>query len=153
MLALLIYLTGVIPSTSKQCPATAGDLVLVQIESRTSVEGYTLSENNSSYLIDPTLSGEFWKCPYRPAVILSTNKKKEGRYAFLLVPLTTSSFEGAISLKEIGVTLPSSLLNLSAYVFPRAIEILCLHSQVGLRISFSEAMLTSKFHRQRCSRH
>ena len=124
MLAPLIYLTGMIPSTSKECPATAGDIVLVQIEPRTSVEGYTLAENNSCYLIDSTLSEEFWKCPFHSAVILSINEKKEGCYAFLLIPLTTSSFEGVISLKEIGITLPSSLSNLSAYVFPRAIEIL-----------------------------
>ena len=117
MLASFIYLTGPIPLASKECPATAGDLVFVQIKPRTSAEGYTLAENNSSYLVDPTLSGEFWKCPFRPAVILSTSKKKEGRYAFLLVPLTTASLEGAISLKEIDIGLPSSLSNLSAYCF------------------------------------
>ena len=142
MLAPFIYLTGAISSTSKECPATPGDLVFVQIEPRTSVEGYTLAENNSSYLVDPTLSGEFWKCPFRPAVILSTSKKKEGRYTFLLVPLTTASLEGAISLKEIDIGLPVSLSNLSAYVFPRAIEILCLPSQVSLQIFFNAATLT-----------
>ena len=104
-----------IASTSKDCPATPGDLVFFQIEPRISVEGYTLAENNSSYLVDPTLSGEFWKCPFCPAVILSTNKKKAGRYAFLLVPLTTSSLEGAVSLKEIDIGLHASLSNLSAY--------------------------------------
>ena len=142
MLAPFIYLTGAISSTSKECPATPGDLVFVQIEPRTSVEGYTLAENNSSYLVDPTLSGEFWKCPFRPAAILSTSKKKEGRYTFLLVPLTTASLEGAISLKEIDIGLPVSLSNLSAYVFPRAIEILCLPSQVSLQIFFNAATLT-----------
>jgi hypothetical protein len=147
MLAPFIYLTGAIPSTSKECPATPGDLVFVQIEPRTSVEGYTLPE---SYLVDPTLSGEFWKCPFRPAVILSANKKKEGRYAFLLVPLTTSPLEGAISLKEIDISLPVSLSNMSAYVFPRAIEILC---QVGLQIFFNAATLTRESDRHRCCHH
>jgi len=153
MLAPFIYLTGSIPSTSTECPAAPGDLVFVRIEPRTSVEGYTLAENNSSYLVDPTLSGEFWECSFRPAVILSARKKKEGRYAFLLVPLTTASLEGAIPLNEIGVGLPSSLLNLSAYVFPRAIEILCVPSQVGLQIFFNGATLTRESDRHRCSRH
>ena len=151
MLPPFIYLTDVIPSTSKECPATPEDLVFVQIEPRTSVEGYTLAENNTSYLVDPTLSGEFWKCPFRPAVILSTNKKKAGRYAFLLVSLTTSSLEDAISLKEIDIGLPNSLSNLSAYVFPRAIEIYCLPSQVSFQISFNAATLTRESDRHRCS--
>jgi hypothetical protein len=155
MLAPFIYLTGAIPSTSKECllTLTPGDLVFVQIEPRTSVEGYTLAENNSSYFVDPTLSGEFWKCPFRPAVILSANKKREGRYAFFLVPLTTSPLEGAISLKEIDISLPSSLSNLSAYVFPRAIEILCLPSQVSIQISFDAATLTRESDRHRCYHH
>ena len=58
------------------------------------------------------------------------------------LPLTTASLEGAISLKEIDIGLPVSLSNLFAYVFPRAIEILCLPSQVGLQIFFNAATLT-----------
>ncbi|KIM38474.1 hypothetical protein M413DRAFT_242165 [Hebeloma cylindrosporum] len=122
-----------IPITAKECLAGPGDLVLVQINPQTSVEGYTLRDDNSSYWADPSLSGDSWKCLFRPAVILSTKGTEEGRYSFLIIPLTKLRPVDALSLKEIGVAgLPESLSNLSAYVFPRALEIRCLPTQTPL---------------------
>jgi hypothetical protein len=85
---------------------------------RTSVEGDTFREDNSSYLPDLSLFGESWKAPFCPAVILSRKEQEGGRYSFRLIPLTTLTSEGAISLKAIGVDgLPASFSNLSPYVF------------------------------------
>jgi hypothetical protein len=121
---------------TREPPAARGDLVLVQIDMRTSVEGNTFREENSSYFPNLSLSGESWKAPFRPAIILSRKVNEGGRYSFWLIPLTEQTREGALSLKEFGVDyLPDSLSNLSAYVFPRAIEIYSLPSQVYLRIS------------------
>ena len=53
----------------REFPA-AGDLVLVQIDMPTSVEGDTLRKDNSSYLPNPSLSGESWRAPFRPAIVL-----------------------------------------------------------------------------------
>jgi hypothetical protein len=76
---------------------------------QTSVEGNSLRKNNSSYLS--------WKAPFRPAIIVNRILNKGGR-------LTNLTPEGALSLKEFGVDyLPDSLSNLSAYVFPHAIEV------------------------------
>ena len=134
--ALIVNSTDPMPVIAKEPPAARGDLVLVQIDMRTSVEGDTLREDNSSYLPNLSLSGESWKAPFRPAIILSRKVNEGGRYSFWLIPLTEQTHEGALSLKEFGVDyLPSSLSNLSAYVFPRAIEIYSLPSQVYLPIS------------------
>jgi casein kinase I family protein HRR25 len=139
---LIVNFTDPIPAISRECPAAPGDLVLVQINPQTSVEGYTLRDDNSAYWSDPSLSGESWKSPFRPAVILSSTEKEEGRYSFLVVPLTKLTPGGALSLKEIGVAgLPDSLSNLFAYVFPRATEIRCLPSQVHLSIFFNASQL------------
>jgi casein kinase I family protein HRR25 len=142
---LIVNSTDPVPIISKECPAAPGDLVLVQLNLQTSVEGHTLREDNSSYWEDPSLSGESWKSPFRPAVILSTTEKEEGRCSLLLVPLTKLTPADALSLKEIRVDgLPDSLLNLSAYVFPRAMEIRCLPSQVHFPISFNVSHLIYK---------
>ena len=141
---LIVNSTDPMPVITKECPAAAGDLVLVQINLQTSVEGYTLRDGNSSHFPDPSLSGESWKSPFRPAVILSTTVKEEGRFSFLLVPLTKLSPMDALSTREIGVDgLPDSVSNLSAYVFPRAMKIHCLPSQVNLHIFFNSSQLTN----------
>ena len=49
---------------------------------------------------------------------------------------------GALSLREIGVDgLPESVSNLSAYVFPRAMEIHCLPTPVNFHIFFNASQL------------
>ena len=141
--ALIVNSTD--PMIVKESPAAPGDLVLVQIDMQTSVEGNTFREDNSSYLPNPSVSGESWKAPFRPAIILSRKVNEGGRYSFWLIPLTKLTPEGGLSLKEFGVDcLPGSLSNLSAYVFPRAIEIYSLPSQVHLQIFFNTSVLTSE---------
>ena len=71
----------------KECPAAPGVLVLVQINLRTSAEGYTLRDD-SSYWSDPSLYGESWKSPFRPAILLSATKKEEGHHSRLVIPLS-----------------------------------------------------------------
>ena len=117
----------------REFPA-AGDLVLVQIDMPTSVEGDTLRKDNSSYLPNPSLSGESWRAPFRPAIVLKRKVNEGGRLSFWLIPLTNPTPDGALSLKEFGVDyLPDSLSKLSAYVFPRAIiEIYSLSTPVLL---------------------
>jgi len=146
-------LTGLRPSITKKFPAAAGDLVLVQIDMRTSVEGYTFREDNSCYRPDPSLSGGSWKAPFRPALILSRKAQEGGRCSFWLIPLTKRTPKGAISLKGIGVDdLPESLSKLSAYVFPRAIEIYTLPSHVLLQNFSNTLTLTRSPCRRRCPR-
>ena len=141
------------PVLNKECPAAAGDLVLVQINLQTSVEGYTLRDDNSSYWPDLSLSEASWRIPFRPAVILSTTEKEEGRFSFLLVPLANGTPGDGLSLREIGVDgLPNSLSNLSAYVFPRAMEVHCFPSQVNLHIfKFNASQLIYELCRHRCA--
>jgi len=141
------------PVLNKECPAAAGDLVLVQINLQTSVEGYTLRDDNSSYWPDPSLSEAAWRIPFRPAVILSTTEKEEGRFSFLLVPLANGTPGDALSLREIGLDgLPNSLSNLSAYVFPRAMEVHCFPSQVHLHtLKFNASQLIYGLYRHRCA--
>jgi len=134
--ALILNSTDPMPVIAKEPPAARGDLVLVQIDMRTSVEGNTLREENSSYFPNLSLSGESWKAPFRPAIILSRKVNEGGHYSFWLIPLTNLTPEGALSLKEFGVDyLPGSLSNLYGYVFPRALEIYSLPNQVYLEIS------------------
>jgi len=141
------------PVVNEECPAAAGDLVLVQINLQTSVEGYTLWDDNSSYWRDPSLSEASWRIPFRPAVILSTTVKEEGRFSFLLVPLANGTPGDALSLREIGVDgLPNSLSNLSAYVFPRAMEVHCFPNQVNLHtFKFDAPQLIYELCRHRCA--
>lgn len=151
--ALIVNSTDPMPIIVKESPAAPGDLVLVQIDMRTSVEGNTFREDNSSYLPNLSLSGESWKAPFRPAIILSRKVNEGGRYSFWLIPLTKLTPEGGLSLKEFGVDcLPGSLSNLSAYVFPRAIEIYSLPSQVHLQIFSNTSTLMRKRYRRRCTR-
>ena len=147
--------TGLKPSVTKEVPAAAaGDLVLVQIDMRTSVEGYTFRVDNSCYRPDPSLSEESWEAPFRPAVILTRKAQEGGRYSFWVIPLTKQTPEGAISLKGIGVDdLPESPSKLSAYVFPRAIEMYSLPSQVHLpKSSANTSTLMRKPYRHRYTR-
>ena len=132
IVSLLTDLKPVI-AIDREFPA-AGDLVLVQIDMPTSVEGDTLRKDNSSYLPNPSLSGESWRAPFRPAIVLKRKVNEGVCHSFWLIPLTNPTPDGALSLKEFGVDyLPDSLSNLSAYVFPRAIiEIYSLSSQVLL---------------------
>jgi hypothetical protein len=59
---------------AKESPAAPGDLVLVQIDMQTSVEGDRLRKNNSSYLS--------WKAPFLPAIIVKRILNMGGRYHF-----------------------------------------------------------------------
>lgn len=54
---LIVNSTDPMPVITEKCLAAAGDLVLVQINLQTSVEGYTLRDDNSSHFPDPSLSG------------------------------------------------------------------------------------------------
>jgi len=102
MLLLTINSIDPRPVITKEPPAAAGDLVLVQIDMRTSVEGHTLREDNSSYCPpDLSVTGEYWEAPFRPALILSRKACEGGRYSFWIVPLTKLTPEGASLLKEI----------------------------------------------------
>ena len=136
MLLLTINSIDPRPVITKEPPAAAGDLVLVQIDMRTSVEGHTLREDNSSYCPpDLSVTGEYWEAPFRPALILSRKACEGGRYSFWIVPLTKLTPEGASLLKENSVDgLPDSLSNISAYVFPREMEIYSLPNQVHLQV-------------------
>ena len=136
---------------SKGCLAAPGDLALIQINLQISVEGYTLRHDNSSYWQDPSFSGESWKSPFHPTIILSTTEKGAGRHSLLVVSLTKLTPGDALSLKETGVdSPPDSFLNLSAYVFPHATEIRWLPSQVHLCIFFNASQLIYKLCRHRC---
>ena len=144
-LIIIINSTDPVPVISKECPAAPENLVLVQINLQTSVEGYTLQQENSSYWLDPSLSRESWKSPFRLAVILSTTEKEQGHHSLLVVPLTKLTPGDALSLKKIGVDgLPDSLSNLSAYVFPRSTEIRCFPTQVRISIFFNALQLICK---------
>jgi len=148
--ALIVNSTDPMPVIAKEYPAAPGDLVLVQIDMWTSVEGNTFREDNSSYLPNLPLSGESWKAPFRPAIILSRKVNEGGRYSFWLIPLTKITHKGGLLLKEFGVDcLPSSLSNLSAYVFPRALEVYSLPSQVHLQNFFNTSVLISEPCRRR----
>jgi len=141
------------PVSTKEPPAAAGDLVLVQIDMQTSVEGHTFREDNSSYWPDLSVTGESWEAPFRPALILSRKAREGGRYSFWIVPLTKLTLEGALSLKENGVDgLPDSLSNLSAYVFPRAMEIYSLPDQVHPNFFSNIPTLICEPCRRRCAR-
>ena len=74
---LIVNSTDPMVIIAKECPAAPGVLVLVQINPRTSAEGYTLRDD-SSYWSDPSLYGESWKSPFRPAILLSATKKRKG---------------------------------------------------------------------------
>ena len=101
--ALIVISTDSMSVIAKESPAAPGDLVLVQIDMRTSIEGDTFREDNSSYLLNLSLSRESWKAPFRPAIILSRKVNEGGRYSFWLIPLTKLTPGGALSLKEFGL--------------------------------------------------
>ena len=116
----------------REFPA-AGDLVLVQIDMPTSVEGDT--EKGQFFLLAKSII--IWRV--LESTLSSSHRSEEEVnegvcHSFWLIPLTDLTPDGALSLKEFGVDyLPDSLSNLSAYVFPRAIiEIYSLSSQVLL---------------------
>jgi hypothetical protein len=70
---------------------------------------------DNSYFPNLSLSGESWKAPFRPAIILSRKVNEGGCYSFWLIPLTKLTPVDALSLKEFGADyLTGSLSNLSA---------------------------------------
>jgi hypothetical protein len=97
---------------------------------RTSVEGNTFREDNSSYVPNLSLSGGVLESSLPSSHYLSRKVNEGGRYSSWLIPRAKLTPVDALSLKDFGADyLPGSLSNLSAYVFRHAIEIYSLTSQ------------------------
>ncbi|OAX43421.1 kinase-like protein [Rhizopogon vinicolor AM-OR11-026] len=82
------------PRESKPSPPPSshivqpGQLIYAQLLPRTTIEGYTIGQRDSSYWPDPSLSDEAWLTVPLPAVVLEVRKDWRGKSVVKVAPIT-----------------------------------------------------------------
>ena len=128
-----------------KCPVEVGQLILVQIVSRTSIEGYSMEANDQSYWHDPALSSEEWRTSARPAIVIGFQLDlSTSLYKIHVVSLghgvpadgilTVSVSMSPLSSDDAGTAIVPEpawpKADTYCYAFPRATWFYCLPNQV-----------------------
>jgi len=125
----------------------SGQIVCCQIDTRTTLEGYSARAGDPSFWRDPSLSPDKWNTAIRPAVVLQAEVDKRtllwtiqviciGRGALIsteanIVPISSSPTNGSV--------MPSPTWPFSdsyCYAFPQPMKFFCYPGEVFLISSY-----------------